>query len=108
MNRRILLGLLVVIMTGCTGLPPGYPYRVGEVCAVDDPAFARTMGSVLAPPLEGGNTITTLSNGDEIFPAMLEAIRAAKVSITFETFIYYEGETGRQFTDALADRALAG
>jgi cardiolipin synthase len=109
MNRRLFVTLLALLtLTGCAGLPPGYPYKVGDVCPVDDPAFARTMGHVLGPPLEGGNTITTLNNGDEIFPAMLEAIRAAKTSITFETFIYYEGGIGRQFTDALADRAKAG
>lgn len=89
-------------------MPPGYPYKVGDVAPVDDPQFARTIGSLLGPPLEGGNTVTTLNNGDEIFPAMLEAIRSAKVSITFETFIFYEGKIGREFTDALVDRARAG
>jgi len=66
------------------------------------------MGSLLGPPLEGGNTITTLNNGDEIFPAMLEAIHSAKKTITLETFIYYQGRIGGQFTDALEERARAG
>ena len=47
-------------------------------------------------------------NGNRIFPAMLEAIRAAKRSITFETFIYWTGKIGREFAEALAERAAAG
>jgi cardiolipin synthase len=66
------------------------------------------MGELFGPRLDGGNTVRTLNNGDEIFPAMLEAIRASKQSITFETFIYYEGRIGGEFTDALEERARAG
>jgi cardiolipin synthase A/B len=49
-----------------------------------------------------------LVNGDRIFPAMLAAIRAAKSSITFETYIYWSGAIGREFADALIERARAG
>src|SRR5687768_16781721 len=51
-----------------------------------DDAFLRTMGNVLGPPLLEGNKVTPLQNGDAIFPAMLEAIRSAERSITFENF----------------------
>jgi cardiolipin synthase len=47
-------------------------------------------------------------NGDQIFPAMLEAIRAAKKTITFETYVYWRGDIGKQFTDALCERAQNG
>ena len=50
----------------------------------------------------------TLLNGDEIFPAMLGAIRAAKFTITFETYIYWSGEIGKTFADALGERARKG
>src|SRR3954471_2509590 len=93
---------------GCNNLPPGYPYKIESKYPVDDPQFIRTMGHLMGPPMVGGNTVETLRNGDEIFPAMLKDIFAAKRSITFETFIYWEGKTGQQFTDALADRALDG
>jgi cardiolipin synthase len=39
---------------------------------------------------------------------MLEAIRGARRSITFETFIYWKGEIGREFAEALAERAGKG
>jgi cardiolipin synthase len=47
-------------------------------------------------------------NGDEIFPSMLSAIRSAERSITFESYIYWSGSIGRDFADALSDRARAG
>jgi cardiolipin synthase len=47
-------------------------------------------------------------NGDQIFPDMLEAIRGATRSITFEMYIYWKGSIGEQFTAALAERAQAG
>ncbi|MDP1567652.1 MAG: phospholipase D-like domain-containing protein, partial [Polaromonas sp.] len=46
--------------------------------------------------------------GDQIFPSMLEAIRGARRSITFETYIYWSGDIGKQFADALTERARAG
>src|SRR5262249_54044696 len=55
-----------------------------------------------------GNDVDTLVNGDQIFPAMLEAIRGAKRSVTFETFVFSDGEIADEFTAALADRARAG
>ena len=58
--------------------------------------------------LKDGNDVRELSNGDEIFPAMLAAIRSAQRTITFESYIYWSGETGREFAEALAERARAG
>jgi len=76
--------------------------------AVDDPRFLHVAGVLLGPPVIGGNRYRVLKNGDEIFPAMLDAIRGAKRSITFETYIYWSGEIGRRFADALSERARAG
>jgi cardiolipin synthase len=75
---------------------------------VAHPQFIRTMGVMLGPSLIDGNRAETLLNGDEIFPAMLKAIREARKTITFETYIYWSGEVGKQFADALSERALKG
>jgi len=56
----------------------------------------------------GGNRFEALYNGARIFPPMLDAIRGARHTITFETYIYWSGEIGKQFADALAERAKAG
>ncbi len=73
-----------------------------------DPQFRRSLGVLLGPPILEGNKIEVLVNGDQIFPAMLEAIRGAKETITLETYIYWAESIGREFSDALSERARAG
>src|SRR6188768_339990 len=70
-------------------------YRLHEL-ALTDPTFERCMAHLLGPPLVEGNRITSLMNGDEIFPAMLAAIRSARQTITFETYIYWSGKIGKE------------
>jgi cardiolipin synthase len=74
----------------------------------DDPQFRRSLGVLLGPPIVEGNQAAALLNGDQIFPAMLAAIRSAQKSVSFETYIYWEGTIGREFTEALSERARAG
>ena len=73
-----------------------------------DPAFVRTMSAQSNGATHGSNSIDTLVNGDEIFPAMLEAIAGARSTINFETYIYWSGEIGLEFAEALAEKARAG
>jgi cardiolipin synthase len=82
--------------------------RPVHLYSVDDPQFVRSMSVLLGPPLLEGNRVETLINGDRIFPSMLKAITDARETINFETYIYWSGDIGRQFADALADRARAG
>ncbi len=82
--------------------------RIAADYGVGDDAFVRTMGNLLGPPLLHGNAVTVLQNGDEIFPAMLEAIRSARRTITFENFLLTEGQISDAFAQALAERARAG
>ena len=59
--------------------------RIERLYALDDPRFTYELGVLLGPSFLPGTQARALLNGDEIFPPMLAAIRAAKVSITFET-----------------------
>jgi len=83
----------------------GMTRKVRHLFRVSDPQFHREMSVMLGPSITSGNRVTALHNGDEIFPAMLEAIRGASVSITFETYVYWSGETGREFADLWKGRA---
>jgi cardiolipin synthase len=74
----------------------------------DDPQFRRSMSVLLGPPIVDGNKVEVLVNGDEIFPAMLAAIRGAEHTITLETYIYWSESIGKEFSDALIERARAG
>ena len=76
--------------------------------AISDPQFRREMAVLLGPAILPGNHVVDLENGEEIFPAMLTAIREAEKTISFETYIYWEGRVGQMFADALSERARAG
>ena len=82
--------------------------RLERLYSLDDPRFAQELGVLLGPAIVDGNRYRALQNGDAIFPSMLAAIRGAQRSITFETYIYWAGDIGREFADALAERARAG
>jgi hypothetical protein len=53
-------------------------YRIAPLYATGEAQFIRALGNLLGPPLVDGNRVTELKNGDEICPAMLEAIRGAR------------------------------
>lgn len=82
--------------------------EIPRLYSIADPQFERTLGVLLGPPIVTGNRFGTLINGDRIFPAMLSAIRGAQKSITFETYIYWSGQIGKDFAEALSERARAG
>jgi len=68
----------------------------------------RVLEGILGVPATEGNQIDVLRNGDEIFPAMLDAIGAARHTIDLLTFVYWSGEIGRQFAEALSAKATEG
>ena len=71
-------------------------------------AVRRTLEGIIGVPMTEGNDVEILRNGDQIFPVMLEAIAAAQHTIDFLTFVYWRGEIGTRFADALSERARAG
>src|ERR1051326_862626 len=64
--------------------------EVTPLYSASSPEFRQSAGSLLGPNFVSGNNITTLVNGKEIFPAMLSAIRSAKHSINFETYVFWD------------------
>jgi cardiolipin synthase A/B len=82
--------------------------RITRLYSLEDPRFMHELGVLLGPAFIGGNRTQVLLNGDQIFPPMLAAISSAQKSITFETYIYWSGDIGRQFANALAERARQG
>ena len=60
----------------------------------------RSLECLVGVHFTEGNAITVLRNGDEIFPAMLEAIRKAQHTVDLMTFVYWKGWPAQQFADA--------
>ncbi len=59
-------------------------------------------GTVTGRHLMKGNLVEPLVNGDEAYPAMLQAIESAKKSISLASYIFDNDEVGQMFVDALA------
>lgn len=106
----LVLGLVLGLVPGLTACAGEHRTRhdIPRLYASDDTSFPRAMAYLLGRGIEQGNRVQALHNGDQIFPAMLDAIAGAQTSITFETYIYWSGQTGEQFALALAERARAG
>jgi cardiolipin synthase len=113
-TKRLRIPIIAVsapfLLNGCIVLKTGKQVRkeITPIESTSSPEFRQSAGSLLGPNFVGGNNITTLVNGNQIFPAMLSAIHSAKHSINFETYVYWNGDVARKFTEALAERARAG
>src|SRR6188472_1330160 len=113
LHSRILIGgacaVVAVLGTGCIGRG-GKEAReeVAPLYSAASPAFRQATGSLLGGNFVWGNSIKTRVNGRQIFPSMLDAIRRARRTIDFETYVYWDGEIAKQFAQALSERARAG
>ncbi|MEO8460974.1 MAG: phospholipase D-like domain-containing protein [Dokdonella sp.] len=67
-------------------------------------ALSRAAGAGLI----SGNRVELLIDARANYAAWLEAIRGAQHCILFENYIYSDDAIGREFRDALAERASAG
>lgn len=101
-------GAIVLLALNFTAGEKKVQQQLPRLYSTAHPQFERALGSLLGPGIVGGNAVTELINGDQIFPPMLAAIKSAQKSVTFETYIYWSGDIGKQFADALSERARAG
>jgi cardiolipin synthase len=83
---------------------PTEPERLLSPRRLAEQAFSRAAGAPLIP----GNDVRVLRDATENYPAWLEAIAGARKSIFFESYIFANDRVGRQFAEALAERARAG
>jgi cardiolipin synthase len=82
-----------------------------EVRSGQDPSLpevARLGEKLTGRPLLGGNRVRPLFNGEEAYPAMLEAIASAQHWVHLSTYIFDSDEVGRRFVDELAEARHRG
>lgn len=70
--------------------------------------FRRQLEFNLGVPFSDGNSVEILTNGNEVFPAMLEAIESATRRVDLLTYVYWSGDIARQFAEALSAKAREG
>jgi cardiolipin synthase A/B len=106
----VIIGTLVVLLFALNFFNPqkDLDYKIESTDSVESEHFKLVLSTLLGPPIAAGNKVQSYYNGDQIFPAMLDAINSAKKTITFESYIYWSGDIGKKFADALSERAQAG
>lgn len=92
-------------LAGCASTPA--PLTVPSM-HIDDPAFRTSLEAFAGAPILGDNRVDILLNGEETFPALLDAIRSAEHTITFEAYIFHEGKIADQIVGAFVERCKAG
>jgi cardiolipin synthase len=104
-TRFVLTALILITATACAGPPR---HVVLPALALGEPSFFPTLEAYAGAPIVGGNSVELLLNGEQIFPAVLEAIRGARRTITYAQYYYEEGPVARDIAEALAERCRAG
>jgi cardiolipin synthase A/B len=97
--------LLSSWLAGCASTPA--PLTLPSM-HIDDPAFRTSLEAFAGAPILGDNRVDILLNGEETFPALLDAIRSAERTITFEAYIFHEGKVADQIVGAFVERCKAG
>jgi cardiolipin synthase len=87
---------------------PHIPYHIEADVDASSDHFVRVLESTCQTHLEPGNRVDVFTNGDTFYPAMLDAIRAARETVNMECYIFKKGGIGDQFIAALSERARAG
>jgi cardiolipin synthase len=85
-----------------------FGYELIEELDVGEPGHMRAAEAITGFPISEGSSAEALINGDEIFPALLETIRAAERTLCLETYVYWTGEIAEQVAAAVCERAEAG
>ena len=109
--RRAFLILLVagaVVTLGLVFAQDQVTLQVRSGRSAEDLQHPAYVAALVGAELTRGNEFQVLTNGDQIFPAMLGAIDGARRRISFETYIYDTGEVANRFTDALERAARRG
>jgi cardiolipin synthase len=99
---------LLIVLLLASACARVYPHITLPALALGEPSFFPTLEAYAAAPIVGGNRADILLNGEQIFPAMLEAIRGAQHTITYAQYFYEDGPISRDLADALAERCRAG
>jgi len=83
-------------------------YPLDPALDIHSKRFDTTLAGLTGAPVMGGNAVSIYNNGDEYYPAMIEAIEAATSSVTMEQYIFWDGDVGRRFAEAFAEKARQG
>jgi cardiolipin synthase len=97
--------LAALVAGGCVGVQP---HTSLPQLTLGEPSFFPALEAYASAPIVGGNRVDILLNGEQTFPAQLEAIRSATRTITYAQYFYADGPIAREIAEALAERCRHG
>lgn len=107
-----LIALLLIaayMLAGIFGPSPNYDIVCrDELPANDSDKFLALAESLVDTPINRTGRFEVFTNGNNFYPAELDAIRNARRSVNLEAYIFQRSEIGHLYLDALAERARAG
>jgi cardiolipin synthase len=109
--RNLIIGVVVALLVIAGGLliaQDQETLRVRTELPASDPQFPEYLARLLGAPVTEGDAYIVHTDGTAAFPAMLAAIDRAQHRISFETYVYQEGDIGNRFTAALEAAARRG
>jgi cardiolipin synthase len=104
-RRALLLVVILGVASACSNVPV---HRTLPPMNLGEPAFFPTLEAHAEAPIVGGNRLTVLLNGEQIYPGILAAIRGARTTITYAQYSYEDGPIAQDLAGALAERCRAG
>lgn len=108
LRALVVAGALLVPLLAGGGCGHVQPHLELPALQMGEPAFRATVVAYTGNAVVHGNRVDLLLNGDEIFPAKIAAIRAARKSITYAQYVFEEGAPAADIAQALAERCRAG
>ena len=103
-----MLVVALVISAGLLLAQDQTTLQVKSDISAEDPRDPAYVAALVGAALTRGNRYEVLTNGDQIFPAMLGAIDKAQRRVNFETYVFDTGDLANRFTDALERAARRG
>lgn len=79
-----------------------------ELCSSGNGCLLNLSNEVTRRPLTYNNKVEALYNGEQAYPAMLDAIRNAKETLFLSSYIFQSDQTGRLFVRELTAAATRG
>src|ERR1044071_2626236 len=104
----VILAALAIIIYLATPSEQAPTYGLDHEFQVESDEFLSTMVGATGVTFVEGNRVDVFNNGDQFYPPMIEAINQAKSSVTIEAYIYWKGQIGMMFAQALAAKAKSG
>jgi cardiolipin synthase len=106
----IAMGLLAAhLLSGILGSFPAYRITGAEELEPNHTdEFLNVLESLVDAKVNRTGRLEVLTNGDHFYPAALDAIRNAKRSVCLEAYVFHKSRIGREYVDAMAERARAG